>query len=133
MPGLSLASLPPPHTHAPSCAYSSVPKDFDIKKLQLLDLRLNKLTAGFSQVNNQISKLNVRGNSITELDVKNLENLQYLNCADNGLSLVALGNHPQMQILVARNNSEDGCHLVECQGALNACSCYPSRHCAIGD
>ncbi|KAL5466748.1 hypothetical protein EMCRGX_G030897 [Ephydatia muelleri] len=84
---------------------SSVPKDFDIKKLQLLDLRLNKLTAGFSQVNNQISKLNVRGNSITELDVKNLENLQYLNCADNGLSLVALGNHPQMQILVARNNS----------------------------
>lgn len=64
------------------------------------------LARGFSQANNQLVKLNVRGNSLTDIDVKNMENLQYLNCADNSLSLVALGNHPQLQVLVAKNNSK---------------------------
>lgn len=89
---------------------SFVPKDLDIKKLQLLDVRLNKLTSGFSQANKQIMRLNLRGNSITDIDTINLECLQYLNCADNNLSSLSLGNHPQMQILVARNNS-----LIQCE------------------
>ena len=92
---------------SPSLLPSSVPKDLAVKQLLHLDLRLNKLTSGFSQVNTQLVKLNVRGNSLTDIDIKNLENLQYLNCADNGLSLIALGNHPQLQILVARNNSKE--------------------------
>ena len=78
-----------------------------IQYLQHFDLRLNLLKSPLPVTMGELlnlTRLNVRGTTTTELDMKRFPYLEELNCADNQLRSLVVHEGP-LRTLMAANNS----------------------------
>ena len=92
-----------------SCPHRSIPEDISlIENLRHLDYRLNQLKSRLPSSTQELpalSRLNLRGTDIRELDMKLLPFVEDLNCSDNKLKSLTLYESP-LHTLTASNNSE---------------------------
>ncbi len=88
---------------------SILPEEIEsMETLQHFDIRFNKVKSGLppSAVRmRNLTRLNIRGNGIKKVDMTQLLYLEFFNCSDNLLRLLALNEGP-MKILIAKNNSQ---------------------------
>ena len=74
--------------------------------LQHFDIRFNKVKPSLphSMVGmRNLTRMNVRGNGISELNMAALLYLEFLNCSDNGLRSLVLNEGPVKDV-IAKNN-----------------------------
>lgn len=90
------------HTHT-----SSLPEDIHrIQTLQLLDLRLNKIRHDLPTMTgglHTLFTLNLKENFLTELNLRQVRQLQEINCSDNSIKTLILTGG-RLRTLKARNN-----------------------------
>ena len=91
---------------------SVIPEDIHaITSLQHFDVRLNKLRDRLPQTLGRLNsfiRLNVRGNGLSELDTTTLPYLELLNCSENALGFLNIGEGP-LRVLSAKSNREWRC------------------------
>ena len=106
--GLSL-TLTHTHSHTHTHGYRTFPDNVSlIENLRHLDYRLNTLKApppSTTRDLSSLSKLNLRGTNIREINTKYFPVVEELNCADNRLRNLVLFEGP-LKTLIATNNSE---------------------------
>ena len=76
--------------------------------LQHFDIRFNKIKTKLPRSilgMRNLTRLNIRGNGLGEINMAELLYLEFLNCSDNALRLLYLNEGP-LNNLIARNNSE---------------------------
>ena len=87
----------------------TIPDDVSLlEKLQHLDYRLNQLTSTLPSATRDLTKLtrlNVRGTNLREINPKDIPFVEELNCADNRWRYLVLYEGP-LRSLIASNNSE---------------------------
>ena len=85
----------------------SIPEDINrIQTLQILDLRLNQITTTLPSTLPELLiffSLNIRGNKVTELDMRRAKNLHVVNCSDNLIRTLSL-HKGRVSMINARNN-----------------------------
>ena len=85
----------------------SIPEDINrIQTLQILDLRLNQITTTLPSTLPELLiffSLNIRGNEVTELDMRRAKNLHVVNCSDNLIRTLSL-HKGRVSMINARNN-----------------------------
>ena len=89
--------------------FSAIPEDLHrIETLEHFDMRLNQLKHSLPDVMEELPSLtrfNVSGNGLTELNTDHVKHLLQLNCNDNSLKSLSVVDGP-LRLLTARNNSE---------------------------
>jgi Leucine-rich repeat (LRR) protein len=74
--------------------------------LQHFDIRFNKVkpTLPHSMIGmRNLTRMNIRGNGISEMNMAELPFMEFLNCSDNALRSLALNEGPIIDV-IAKNN-----------------------------
>ena len=76
--------------------------------IKKIDFRMNKLTFSPSEMAKfhlleKVTHLDVRDNSITDLDVRPLRNLEYLNCERNSIHSLQVSGGAIKTLLASHN------------------------------
>ena len=79
-----------------------------MKHVKKLDLRMNRLTLPLTEtmkftVLEHITHFDIRDNQVSELDLRSLKTLEYLNCERNGMTNLQL-NGTSLKLLFASCN-----------------------------
>ncbi|XP_019862356.1 PREDICTED: PH domain leucine-rich repeat-containing protein phosphatase 2-like, partial [Amphimedon queenslandica] len=85
----------------------SIPEDINrIQTLQILDLRMNHISTNIPSTLPELLiffTLNLRGNEMTEFDMRRAKNLHVVNCSDNLIKTLSL-HKGRVSMINARNN-----------------------------
>lgn len=87
--------------------HSSLPEDIHrIQTLQLLDVRFNNITSDLPTMVaglHTLFALNIKQNSLTELSLRRLKQVQTINCSKNRIRTLTLSGG-RLKSLLAREN-----------------------------